>query len=102
MLGSLAILAAIALRARRDAVLDAFLVGLAVSLLVNDTPSDVLGMGAAIAIALARHPPLRDRVKLSADAPRRTLLTLLAPIALALGARRLWRRRGSLADCPRP
>ena len=53
---------AIALRARRDAVLDAFLAGLAVSLVVNDTPGDVLGMGAAIAIALARLPaPARPR-----------------------------------------
>ncbi len=57
VLGSLAILVAIALRARRNPVLDAFLVGLAVSLVVNDTPGDVLGMGAAIAIALARHTP---------------------------------------------
>ena len=48
-------------RARRDAVLDAFLAGLAVSLVVNDTPGDVLGMGAAIAIALARAPCARAR-----------------------------------------
>ena len=34
---------------------------LAVSLVVNDTPGDVLGMGAAIAIALARHLPCRAR-----------------------------------------
>ena len=59
VLGSLAILAAIALRTRRSPVLDAFLIGLAVSLVVNDTPSDVLGAGAAIAIALARHTPQR-------------------------------------------
>jgi hypothetical protein len=61
VLGSLAILLAVALRARRDAVLDALLAGLAVSLLVNDTPGDVLGIGAAIAITLARHTPLRRR-----------------------------------------
>ncbi len=81
--GSLAILATVALRARREPVLDAFLAGLAVSLLVNDTPGDVLGIGAAIAIALARHPP--RRVPLSFPLMRRaaTLLTLLA---LALGA----------------
>ena len=57
VLGSLALLAAVALRARRQPLLDAFLVGLAVSLVVNDTPGDVLGAGAAIAIALARHAP---------------------------------------------
>jgi hypothetical protein len=51
----------VALRARRDAVLDAFLAGLAVSLVVNDTPGDVLGIGSAIAIALACHTSLRRR-----------------------------------------
>ena len=85
VLGSLAILAGIALRVRRDALLDAFLVALAVSLVVNDTPGDVLGMGAAIAIALARHSPLRGA--LSSLPMRRavTLLTLLALIALPVG-----------------
>ena len=57
VLGSLAILIAVALRARRSPVLDAFLAAIAVSLVVNDTPGDVLGMGAAIAIALARYTP---------------------------------------------
>ena len=61
VLGSIAILAGIALRARRGPVLDAFLIGLVVSLVVNDTPGDVLGIGAAIAIALARYPPQRVR-----------------------------------------
>jgi mono/diheme cytochrome c family protein len=84
VLGSLATLVIVALRARRDAVLDAFLVGLAVSLVVNDTPGDVLGMGAAIAIALARHPPLQGA--LSSHSMRRaaTLLTLVALIALPI------------------
>ena len=54
---SLAGLAWVALRKPRDAVLDAFLAGLAVSLLVNDTPGDVLGMGAAAALVLARAAP---------------------------------------------
>ncbi|MGH3071208.1 MAG: c-type cytochrome, partial [Gaiellaceae bacterium] len=75
VLGSLAILAAMAVRARRQPVLDAFLVGLAVSLVVNDTPGDVLGAGAAIAIALARHTP--ERASLS-SAPMRRLALLLA------------------------
>lgn len=81
VLGSLAILAAIALRARREPVLDAFLVGLAVSLVVNDTPGDVLGAGAAIAIALARHAP--RRAWLSSAAMRRAAV-LLALAALVL------------------
>jgi mono/diheme cytochrome c family protein len=85
VLGSLAILVAIALRARRGPVLDAFLVGLAVSLLVNDTPGDVLGLGAAIAIALVRHPP--QRVPLSLPSMRRaaTLLVLMALLAGVAG-----------------
>ena len=78
VLGSLAILVIVALRERRSPVLDAFLVGIAVSLVVNDTPSDVLGMGAAIAIALARYTP--ERGWLSSGAMRRAafLLVLLA------------------------
>jgi mono/diheme cytochrome c family protein len=82
VLGSLAILTAIAIRARREPVLDAFLAGLAVSLLVNDTPGDVLGIGAAIAIALWRSPP--GRLPLSFPRMRRTA-TLLALLALLLG-----------------
>ena len=82
VLGSLAILAAIALRARRGPVLDAFLVGLAVSLVVNDTPGDVLGMGAAIAIALARHRP--DHGWLS-SLPMRRAAVIVALVALLVG-----------------
>ena len=82
VLGSLAILAAIALRARREPVLDAFLAGLAVSLLVNDTPSDVLGIGAAIAITLWRYPP--QRLPLSLPSMRRAA-TLLVLLALLIG-----------------
>ena len=82
VLGSLAILVAVALRRPRDAVLDAFLAGVAVSLLVNDTPADVAGMGAAIAVALARHPPLRA----SLDSPAmRRAAALLAVLALTAG-----------------
>jgi mono/diheme cytochrome c family protein len=82
VLGSLAILVAVALRAGREPVLYAFLAGLAVSLVVNDTPSDVLGMGAAIAIALARHPP--RHVPLSFPSMRRAA-TLLVLLALSVG-----------------
>ena len=83
VLGSLAILVAVALRGRRDALLEAFLAALAVSLLVNDTPADVLGVGAAIAIALARHPPGSDFVL---SAPMRRAALLLALLALLVGA----------------
>jgi mono/diheme cytochrome c family protein len=84
-LGSLAILAIVAIRVRRDPVLDAFLVGLAVSLVVNDTPGDVLGMGAPVAIALACRS--RGRSAVSSHAMRRavTLLALLALVALPAG-----------------
>jgi mono/diheme cytochrome c family protein len=82
VLGSLAILTAIALRARRSPVLDAYLVGLAVSLVVNDTPADVLGVGAAIAIALARYTP--EHASLSFP-PMRRAVSLLAGLALLVG-----------------
>jgi len=78
VLGSLAILVAVALRARRSPVLDAFLVGIAVSLVVNDTPGDVLGMGAAIAIALACYTPERGWLKSGAMRRAAVLLTIFA------------------------
>ncbi len=53
-LGSLVLLALVATRRPRTPVTDALLVALAVSLVVNDTPADVLGLGAAAAIALRR------------------------------------------------
>jgi mono/diheme cytochrome c family protein len=83
VLASLAILAAIALRAPRWPVLDAFLVGIAVSLVVNDTPSDVLGMGAAIAIALSRYTPEHGWLK-SAAMQRAALLLLLLALTVGL------------------
>ncbi len=51
---SLAVLAVVATRRRRSAVTDALLAALAVSLLVNDTPSDVLAVGAALSVTLWR------------------------------------------------
>jgi mono/diheme cytochrome c family protein len=63
-------------------VLVAFLAGLAASLVVNDTPSDVLGAGAAIAVALARYTgwdgPLSSR-------PMRRAALFLALLTLAVG-----------------
>jgi mono/diheme cytochrome c family protein len=82
VLGSLAILIAIALRSRREPVLDAYLVGLAVSLVVNDTPGDVLGVGAAIAITLVRHTPAHGW--LSSESMRRAAV-LLALVAFSAG-----------------
>ena len=81
VLGSLAILVTIALRALRNPVLDAFLVGLAVSLVVNDTPGDVLGMGAASRSRLPTHT-LARLVKLS---PMRRAAVIVALIALLVG-----------------
>jgi mono/diheme cytochrome c family protein len=85
VLGSLLTLFVVAVRGRRDPVLAAFLVALAVSLVVNDTPGDVLGMGAAIAITLARRSSLPSA--LSSHSMRRaaTLLALLALIAVPVG-----------------
>ncbi len=85
VLGSLAILIAVALRGRRSPVLDAFLAAIAVSLVVNDTPGDVLGMGAAIAVALARYTP--EQGWLSSRTMRRAaaLLSLIACSAALAG-----------------
>ncbi len=83
VLGSLAVLAVVAVRGRREPVLDAFLAGLAVSLFVNDTPADVLGIGAAIAIALTCYP--LERVPLSFRSMRRAATSLVL-LALLVGA----------------
>jgi mono/diheme cytochrome c family protein len=83
VLGSLAVLVGVVLKAPRTPVLIAYLAGLAVSLVVNDTPSDVLGMGAAIAVALARDPLRNEPLRLRA---MRRAVVLLALLALLLGA----------------
>ena len=72
VVGGLAVLAAVALRGRRTPVLDAFLVALAVSFVVNDTPSDVIGIGAAAAFALSRAAPWLPG---GGPPPRRPLLS---------------------------
>ncbi|MCP9487923.1 MAG: hypothetical protein MSC30_18950 [Gaiellaceae bacterium MAG52_C11] len=61
VLAGLASLAWIATRRPRRPLLDALLVGLAVSLLVNDTPADVVAVGAAAALALFRAEPPAPR-----------------------------------------
>jgi mono/diheme cytochrome c family protein len=81
VLGALAVLAWVIVRAPRTPVLTAYLAGLATSLVVNDTPSDVLGMGAAIAFALACYTAGSGWV--SSAVMRRAVL--LALLALTLG-----------------
>jgi mono/diheme cytochrome c family protein len=81
VLGSLAVLAGVVARGPRTPVLVAYLAGLAASLLVNDTPSDVLGIGAAISVALACHTPEARRV--SSASMRRAALMLLALVLVA-------------------
>ena len=57
VLVGLGVLVAVALRRPRSPVTDGFLAAIAVSLLLNDTPSDVVGVGAVAAVALARAGP---------------------------------------------
>ena len=89
-LASLVVLVFVATRRRRGPLTDAILVGILVSLLVNDTPGDVLGMGAVGAFVLWRYerrtphdaPAWGDRLR----AMRRPAIVLaLAVAALALG-----------------
>ena len=89
---SLAVLAAVATRRRRAAVTDALLVALAVSLIVNDTPSDVLAVGAAAAFALHRletgSPASGRKARLDWLSMRRatTLLALLLAVLALVAA----------------
>jgi mono/diheme cytochrome c family protein len=55
VLASLAVLAVVATRQPRRPVTDALLLALLVSLVVNDTPSDVIGVGAVAAFVLRRY-----------------------------------------------
>jgi len=57
VVGGLAVIAGVIARAERTPVVDALIVALVVSIVVNDTPSDVIGLGAAAAVALARAGP---------------------------------------------
>ena len=60
-LASLALLVWMATRPRRHPAVDAMLVALAVSLLVNDTPVDVIGLGALGCLALLRFESVDSR-----------------------------------------
>ncbi len=57
VLVGLGVLVAVALRRPRSPVTDALLAAIAVSLLLNDTPSDIVGVGAVAAVAVARAGP---------------------------------------------
>ena len=84
---SLAVLALVATRRRRDAVTDALLAAIAVSLLVNDTPSDVLAVGAALSAAAWRwktDPDATSRGTRLNWLPMRRTATLLALLLAAL------------------
>ena len=72
VLASLAVLVVVAARRPRRPMTDALLVALLVSLLVNDTPGDVVGMGAAGVMAVRRYEESTPR------APRSTLYRLRA------------------------
>ena len=76
VLASLPVLAWVATRRPRRPFTDALLVALAVSLLVNDTPGDMVGIGAAIAFTVRRFE----------DAPRNRpdRLTLMRRPVIAL------------------
>ena len=81
---SIAVLARIATRRPRRPLTDALLVAIAVSVVVNDTPGDVLGVGAAAAFAVSRwerHAGDDPNELVRLRAMRRT--TLAAALALA-------------------
>jgi mono/diheme cytochrome c family protein len=87
VISSLGGLLFVATRRRRHPATDAILAGLAVSLLVNDTPTDVLGVGVAAAFVAWHYedtstggrPFVLDRLR-----PMRRSTPLVAILALAL------------------
>jgi cytochrome c551/c552 len=87
----LGVLAGCALVRPRTPTVEAFLVGIVVSLLVNDTPTDVIGFGALgcstlVAWELTRRPSSRPFSRLAAVRHPVTLLVLLcALVATAAG-----------------
>jgi mono/diheme cytochrome c family protein len=91
VLASLAVLGVVATRRPRQPVTVALLVSLLVSVVVNDTPSDVLGMGAAAAFAIQRYesalPGMAATGGYRLRAMRRPILLLVLGLAtLALVA----------------
>jgi mono/diheme cytochrome c family protein len=86
VLASLAVLAIVAARRPRRPMTDALLVALLVSILVNDTPGDVLGMGAAAAMAVRRYEESTPRASQSALYRLRAMRRPLVVLALLLTA----------------
>jgi mono/diheme cytochrome c family protein len=86
-IGSLAVLARAALRRPRLPITDAFLAAIAVSVLVNDTPGDVLVVGAAAVVAVNRWEGDRLNQVVRLRAMRRiSFAAALVVAALALVA----------------
>jgi mono/diheme cytochrome c family protein len=84
VLVGLALLVAVAFRKPRSAVVDAYLAAIAVSLLVNDTPADVIGIGAVAAVALARAGPDAYESGTGVDSAAMRRAAVLALLALLL------------------
>ena len=92
VLASLPVLVWVGLQRPRRPVTDAVLVALAVSLVVNDTPGDVVAVGAAVAFAVRRFedstpreaPGRLDRLR-AMRRPLTALALLLAALALLAG-----------------
>ena len=86
VLASSAVLVAVAMRRPRRPVTDALLVALLVSLVVNDTPSDVVGIGAAAAVAIRRFEGTTRRVSRTSLYRLRAMRRPLTVLALLLAA----------------
>ena len=84
VLASLAVLVGVATRRPRRPVTDALLVALLVSLVVNDTPNDVLGIGAAAAVAMRRFEGSNPRVARTSGYRLRAMRRPLTALALVL------------------
>ena len=84
VLASLAVLVGVATRRPRRPVTDALLVALLVSLVVNDTPNDVLGIGAAAAVAMRRFEGSTPRVARTSGYRLRPMRRPLTALALVL------------------
>ena len=87
VLASLAVLVVVATRRPRTPVTDALLIALLVSVLVNDTPGDVLGIGAAAAVAVRRYEESTPHAPRSALYKLRAMRRSIVALALVLGRR---------------
>jgi mono/diheme cytochrome c family protein len=85
-LASLVVLVVVATRRPRRPVTDAALVAVAVSLLVNDTPGDVLGVGAVAAFVLRRFEDAQPRSRAGHLDRLRAMRRPLTALALLLAA----------------